>query len=190
VRENDPLIWYYSGSLRNPVTGNEIAGIEGLEFIKLLPQRDNNMSRPDPDTCSYICKKIFVYTPPNNHSEVLTSYRVKPIAPKRKISRSSKEYHQIIHITPKPTSIEPASFTSDAYQRDLATKKSSDVYQIKVEWPGGRISSSNKIKITTVEPSPENKRFEVTNFISGGYKDISHGEYLIHKNINMFCGLS
>ena len=65
VRENDPLIWYYSGSLRNPVTGNEIAGIEGLEFIKLLPQRDNNMSRPDPDTYSYIIhlqENICIYT--------------------------------------------------------------------------------------------------------------------------------
>lgn len=102
LKFNKPMVWYYTGHLRNPLTGNEIAGVEGVEIVKLLPGSYNSTSDKYWDSYSYMVKKIFVYTPLWNHSNVLTSYRVNPMSPRRRITNPSKEYYEIIHIKPFP----------------------------------------------------------------------------------------
>ena len=33
----DGVVWHYKGVIRNPVSGNEVAGIEGIEKCKPVP---------------------------------------------------------------------------------------------------------------------------------------------------------
>ena len=34
----DGAVWHYKGVIRNPVSGNEVAGIEGIERCKSVPE--------------------------------------------------------------------------------------------------------------------------------------------------------
>lgn len=71
-----PTVWYHKGVLRNSISGDEIAGVEGVEWMSLVS------SQP----LQYASKKIFVYVNKSNRSEPLSSFRQSPSAPARTVN--------------------------------------------------------------------------------------------------------
>jgi hypothetical protein len=188
---NTFITWYYTGFIRNPLTGNEIAGIEGVEFVKQYPSMvaeasNNTVFESDQRKhfeYSYLSKKFFAYTSPNNRSAILKEYRLRPISPKRAIKMPSKEYYELIHLSPSSTSnsnlltkltaplvnAATAAATSSANSKmssnhELPRKR----YDLRITWPGRRESLSSKLFIQHGHTGALKKQYEVVNFVSGG----------------------
>lgn len=136
----DASIWYYTGILRNPVTGNEIVGIEGLELVQKLIDKNNKCN-------SYWSRKVFVYTDLSNKAGNDTSlksalrplkhYRVKPTSPKREVNPVSL-YNEIVSI---------------------------DKNMTLVTMPNSRNIISNKFAL---QPIGGNNGYSIVHFIRGG----------------------
>lgn len=150
-----PTIWYYTGVLRNPATGKEVAGIEGLEMIMYLSDRGlassshpslKNVTNPE-KIHHYMSKKLFVYTDNSNHSQPLL-YNRPPntgLGRRRRVIDNTKEFHEIVSI---------------------ASDDREGSYQMTIQWPGGRVISTNKVQINSI--SDDRSRLDITNFISAG----------------------
>lgn len=78
------FVWHYKGVLRNPFTGNQIAGVEGLEFTKSI----NFTKSQQTSTISYITRKCFLYTTATNMSVPLTEFAINRISPSRRVNPS------------------------------------------------------------------------------------------------------
>lgn len=183
----NPIYWYYTGVIKNALTGTDIAGIEGIEYIanihnelddddeylqnnheKLTLMQLGNKNNTEMENLyikSYLSKKIFIYTPLDNRTTSLDTFRVRPAAPKRKIKQVYKEMNELISMTP--------------------SRDSKNSFSVIIQWPKGRTSSTQKLKIITDDMYRDSKstslsndkkisnkqhssRLELTNFILGG----------------------
>ncbi len=84
---NSSTVWYHRGWLKNPSTGNILAGIEGIEFVKPCPNI----------FLGYSTKKHFVYVNASNRSILLTSFQAQRTAPKRRVN-PGKSYSSIVNL--------------------------------------------------------------------------------------------
>jgi len=89
--------WYYSGILRNPLSGKELVGIEGLEII----ERKNDiiaesMKLDDSVVGAYRSKKIFIYVNLTDRSRELTKFRLSPVAPQRQVNPVVEFSHTVV----------------------------------------------------------------------------------------------
>lgn len=206
-----PLYWYYTGSIRNPMTGNIIAGIEGIEFVQRLPdwnenqvkdtftaimsklrlninqlhELDNNHTTKSSYIPSYMTKKIFIYTNPLNHSNILSSYQIRPQSPKRVINNPYKELNEIISIQ-----------SSNIFDNS---------YKVVIQWPKGRISCTKKMQILSDIKQPKQSHqdqkndmninqlsskyntdtLEIKNFIHGGKIKLKNHKILKNQFFNI-----
>jgi hypothetical protein len=127
-------LWHYSGTMRNPLTGSEIVGIEGLEVVCPITNTFNDHSSHSFGSVGYtsngtfISKKVFLYTNISNRSEILSKYRLRVQAPFRKVV-SSKSYN------------EKTTIGSGSRGHAFAV----------IEWPGtNRTLSTTKIKFSSL----------------------------------------
>jgi hypothetical protein len=100
IRTNFPAkgcIWYYKGQIKSPMTGKEIAGIEGIEFLQ---NEKINFSSTllNIRNFGYSSRKFFCYVNPANHSEPLLSFKIRTFSPKRSIPTPFKELNESINL--------------------------------------------------------------------------------------------
>lgn len=88
-------IWRHQGVLRNVHTGEEVAGIEGIEVVRLLPSAG--------DGC-YLSKKVFCYVDRSNHSQPLLAYRRQPLSPVRSMN-PVRVMEELVTISPGNASV-------------------------------------------------------------------------------------
>ncbi len=166
---NSSTVWYHRGWLKNPSTGNILAGIEGIEFVKPC----TNIS------LGYSTKKHFVYVNASNRSIVLTSFQAQRAAPKRRVN-PGKAYSTIVNLDPNHT-----------IQHDGDKTKG----RCTITFPGGRSIFSKHLKAYDVPK----KEFMVENTMvaeiptlvkkwvsfGGNHAQIarSHEQYYAEENI-------
>eukprot|EP01031_Cornospumella_fuschlensis_P030229 gene30229-36532_t len=119
-------VWYYHGVLRSSMTGDEIAGIEGLEVVRI----HNSSHDPSTDTrrISYLTKKAFVYVDRQNHTQLLEYYRKQKVAPAR-ATKPLKVMEELVTLSCSPRQSKPLNAT--------------------ITWPGGRQLHSRRVLIRT-----------------------------------------
>eukprot|EP01039_Chlorochromonas_danica_P000467 gene467-505_t len=108
-------IWYHKGILRNSINGIEVAGIHGIEIVRLLANRDSH---------SYLSKKFFLYVDKSNNSQPIETFKKQPAAPSRKVN-PLKVMEELVTISPLPTATQSLNAT--------------------ITWPGGRKLQSKKL---------------------------------------------
>ena len=89
-------MWYHTGVMRNPLTGLEVAGIEGIEFTMPIILQHNRMaaigsaSTPEPEhnwmSRSYYSRKLFVYVDPKNRTSPINHFKVNKLSPSRAVN--------------------------------------------------------------------------------------------------------
>ncbi len=161
----DASIWYYTGILRNPVTGNEIVGIEGLELVQKIVDKNDKCN-------SYWSRKIFVYTDlgkqagnntiRKNALLPLKHYRVKPTSPKREVNPVSL-YNEIISIDKNMTLVTMPSNRNVVSNKFMLQPIGGNIgYSIVHFIRGGKPSKSvvNSISIAQNSSNVHNSRIE------------------------------
>lgn len=163
-------IWGYSGLIRNPLSGKEIAHIYGLEIVSPV-NYEVNSSRTilqrlfsSPVNGTYISKKVFIYTDAANHSQPLAYFRMRPKAPKRPLS-PVKTYYESVTV---------------GYD---AEKQSSFM---RVCWPGGRLLKNNKMTVQEVyyafPLSLFMRQFQIINFVKGKLRSRGFVSFAAEEN--------
>eukprot|EP01041_Mallomonas_annulata_P003073 gene3073-6025_t len=156
-KPGDNLVWYYSGVIRNPLTGGEVVGIEGLELTRAISNNDiqsSNSTKNDSRTNlssqrAFLSRKVFIYTDSKNRSEPLRSHRIRKHSPLRQVT-PVKVLHELI------------TFGSQ--------KNGNGNIFATVEFPGGRTVHSGSMSVTgdegllTMLPWARRK-FELTCFM-------------------------
>jgi hypothetical protein len=147
-------VWYYSGVIRNPLTGAEVVGIEGVETVRALKQSkvapSNDKGGCDEQDCGYLTKKLFAYVDVKNRSELIEKFRVRHHSPLRPVTPVKTYAEKVI----------------------LSTEQDGSIHA-RIEWPGsGRVMKTSKISISK---APEvswlagklgRKKLNVVNFMS------------------------
>ena len=81
--------------MRNPLTGLEVAGIEGIEFVTPVilqhnrvtgSSNNNNLDTENWMSRSYYSRKVFIYVDPKNRTAPITQFRVNKLAPNRPVN--------------------------------------------------------------------------------------------------------
>ncbi|RYH20642.1 hypothetical protein EON65_22865 [archaeon] len=119
-------IWYYQGVLRSSMTGDEIAGIEGMEIVRL--QNSSYNFSTNTRQSSYLSKKTFIYVDKSNHTQPLERYRKQKVAPAR-ATKPLKVIEELVTLSCSPHHFRPLNAT--------------------ITWPGGRQLHSRKLLIRT-----------------------------------------
>ena len=136
----EEAIWHYKGIIRNPITGNEVVGVEGIERAVLDPATSKSKNR-----FSFFSSKAFCYTDLNDQEQEqpvgeaevdmsvvaksakaknsgssdrdeivpIKSYRVRPLAPEREVQPLT-EVHQLVTIGYRPRAKRTSSDSSDS----------------------------------------------------------------------------
>jgi hypothetical protein len=133
-------IWYYTGRMQDPLTGDTICGIEGVEMTRRLGSTGSTLSK------SFLSRKAFIYTDSKNHTSPLKYHRLNQISPLRHV-----ECRKIID--------ELVSF-STARDGQVSTQ---------VEFPSGRHLTNDNLAITTTTKSwfPSHiKQYQINNQMS------------------------
>ena len=96
-------IWLYEGGLFDPLTGEQLAHVEGLETVQAVPQNQDSIesntnvaslviqkSLQDPqahyqDSATLLSRKIFIYRSKSNPQQVLDKVKLRPYSPERKV---------------------------------------------------------------------------------------------------------
>lgn len=101
-RKNSCL-WYYSGKIKSFWYGKDIIGIEGIEYSRKLSKADIvDLACVNPSfkiineqtTClPYYSTKVFFYKNLSDPDNLLTSFKVSPIAPSRTIQSMNSMSH-------------------------------------------------------------------------------------------------
>jgi hypothetical protein len=95
--DNSGVVWYHTGVMRNPLTGAEVVGIEGLEFVSRLPANfSSTSSSSELYTESYLSRKLFAYVNAKNRSEAIRSFRVRPPHSPARDVQPFKELNQVV----------------------------------------------------------------------------------------------
>jgi len=125
-------VWTYTGCIRNPLTGSAVVGVLGVEAIRLL------------SNSSYLCSKLFVYTDPTNSSSPVTSFRVRPQAPRRIVHPVRTVYEMV------SLELQPASDRDrESAPKDHHTQRPRVLSRIV--YPGGRTLSSRKVDLAPAD---------------------------------------
>lgn len=148
--------WYYTGSVRDPVSGREIVGIEGVEKISVItsdltsflgsPAAANNFSQAIADQFlhtpmssqststakSYLSHKLFLYVDAQNRTSPVSSFRKSRMAPARSVN-PFKELLEWVQLDVNSVSVESNSKEAG----DGAPRSNCRVIST-VMWPGGR----------------------------------------------------
>jgi len=140
---SSPHLWYYTGVLRNPLTGKEVAGIEGVEIIQPFGQRNTD---PDFLRC-YMSQKLFMYVDFQTRSELITQFRVRHHSPLRAV---------------KPVSV----FTEKVSIRTNPAGGTA----VDIEMPSGRFMTTNKVSIMEAGSSFDRllgrQKLDIVHFMS------------------------
>jgi hypothetical protein len=163
-------VWYYTGVIRNPVSGMEVAGIEGVERCMEVPSSFFDIrqkggaiaaSRDDRDNSnsfSYLSSKLFAYTELHNHTAPITAFRVQPTAPARHVDPVN-EMNTVVTLGYRRRSAAVGSSNNNNNQgAAAASQRPFDFFSV-VQWPSGRVVHTNKIDISpsgssSPQPSP------------------------------------
>lgn len=148
--------WHYSGVMRNPLTGAEVVGIEGVEIvrpIRSIAGTHNISDSADDYTRSYLSKKLFMYVDRTNRSSLINEYRLLRQAPLRPVT-PSKQFAELV------------TLSVDSVGHMFAS----------VSWPGShRTISTNKIRIlpaagadSVLDQIRGRKKLNVVNFMTAG----------------------
>jgi hypothetical protein len=154
-RASKPSWWYYTGWMRNPLTGAPVVGIEGVEAIQSVAcaprDTDSGNSRLWSLEQSFLSKKLLAFVDRDNKTQTVTSYRVRRLSPRRQVS--------------------PATIYSEKVT--LGTDSSGKAC-VQLEWPGShRVLQTNKIifnhapETTLLDGLLGRKKLSIANFISG-----------------------
>lgn len=154
----DEVIWVYSGVIRNPLTGSEIIGVQGIEITKRL-LNDNitptNETYSKPLFGSYLSKKLFIYTNIQNETDPITSYRIRKHSPLRPVT-PMKSIHQLISFGLYKNTTQPS---------------------IVVQYPGGRTVTSKNVAIKEnregIVPWAQKRNIDITCFLVSKKKKTS-----------------
>ena len=157
-------IWYYTGVVRNPLTGSSVVGIEGVEVVKPLGAYRNRLISTAPSNNSndtngsssprfkaqYLSKKLFCYVDNTNRTNLINSYRVRHHSPLRKLN-------------PVKVFSEKVTLEVDDCDRTIAS----------IEWPGahrtmktGKIDISKALELSWLDTQTGKKKLNVMNFMS------------------------
>ena len=164
--KNIYAVWHYNGVIKNPVSGIDMVGIEGIEIIK-----NNGITRNHTHICSeYITKKAFIYTDKTNTSKALYDFRFNPQAPKRIVN---------------PVKIMTEKITIQGIYNNGTNK---NTYNCIIEWPNGRKISTKKIMIT----SNDNDRTIIDRLLNRGlqYNIVNSMNAGKKQNINKWISFS
>jgi hypothetical protein len=154
-RASKPSWWYYTGCMRNPLTGAPVVGIEGAEAIQSVScaprYADPGNSSLGCLEQSFLSKKLLAFVDRDNRTQTITSYRVRRLSPRRQVN---------------PTSIYTEKVTLSG---DCSGKAC-----VQLEWPGShRILQTNKIifnhapETTLLDGLLGRKKLSIANYISG-----------------------
>lgn len=148
--------WYYTGSVRDPVSGREIVGIEGVEKISPItsdltsflgsPAAINNFSQAIADQFlhapvpphsistakSYLSHKLFLYVDAQNRTSPVSSFRKSRMAPARPVN-PFKELLEWVQLD-----VNPVSMASNSKEAGDGAPRSNCRVISTVMWPGGR----------------------------------------------------
>lgn len=144
--------WHYSGMLRNPLTGREIVGIEGVEIVRsvpVFPRRKEN----DTFATAFLSKKMFMYVDKNNGSNLIEHFRLQRQAPLRPVKSFSEMSQKV-------------TLGVDSRGQTFAS----------IAWPGSqRTTTNNQLAITSaskgtsfVDQLVGRKKLDVINFMTAG----------------------
>lgn len=146
----DGAVWHYKGVIRNPVSGNEVAGIEGIERCKSVPENFASDGKIGASSFSFLSSKVFAYVDLEGKLEPLRKFKVQPTAPARAVNPL----------------VEMNSLVTMGYRRKklpMQTKKGSssgkaapyDFFSV-VQWPSGRTLHTTKMKLAHGEVESQN----------------------------------
>ena len=144
--------WHYSGVLRNPLTGREIVGIEGVEVVRAVPiSQEYEMNNTI--ATAFLSKKLFMYVDRANASNLLEQYRLQRQAPLRPV----KAVNEIV---------EKVTLGIDDKGQTFAS----------ITWPGSRRTiTNNRISIEPLSVGNSflgrmvgRKKLNVVNFMTAG----------------------
>lgn len=151
-----PVFWHYNGILRNPLSGKEILGCQGMEIIERLNELDFDREGIDNIVGAYRSKKIFIYVNLTDRSQEVTQFRLSPVAPKRKVDPVVEFSHTVV--------------LRLNHSNNASSKQSSGLNKCipsaTVIWHGGRSLIKSDIAIT----STDNGGLEVISHMRGGRK--------------------
>ncbi|GAX26483.1 hypothetical protein FisN_23Lh008 [Fistulifera solaris] len=132
-------VWVYEGTLYDPMTGQPIAAVEGLEMIRRL-------SRPLISTPtkaeSVLIRRLFAYRDLEKEKGWLQSFKLRPTSPKRIIplNQAATAYDMAVTYVPDPAGNDESK------------------WYIHAQWPDGQSlwsaatvdhSTDNNLRITT-----------------------------------------
>lgn len=154
-RKGKSAVWYYTGVLRNPVSGAEIVGIEGVERCVEVPgtflsgeEYDGGAS----GSFSFLSSKLFAYTDLQNRTKPVTLYRVQPAAPCRPVNPLS-EVNSVVTLGYRRRYVNSNETGGLFYGRKDERKgivkrmrTPTDFFSV-VRWPSGRAVHTNNINI-------------------------------------------
>lgn len=154
-RKGESVMWYYTGVIRNPVSGSEVVGIEGVERCVEVPgtffegEEDNSKGST---SFTFLSSKLFVYTDLQNRTKPVTLYRVQPAAPARPVNPLS-ELNCVVTLGYRRRAVasdSPSGSKQGAKgKREGVIQKSQtpfDFFSV-VRWPSGRAIHTNNIEI-------------------------------------------
>lgn len=142
-------MWAYEGTLYDPMTGQPIAAVEGLELIRRL-------SRPliaaPSNAESVIIRRLFAYRDLQKEKGWLRSFRLRPTSPKRIIplDQAATVYDLAVTFVPDPNN-----------------ENSDSKWYIHAEWPNGQSLWSSAL----VDSSKESLRFTTFTRPSSNQKE-------------------
>jgi hypothetical protein len=132
-------VWVYEGTLYDPMTGQPIAAVQGLELIRRL-------SRPlilaPTKAESVLVRRLFAYRDPEKEKGWLQSFKLRPTSPKRIIplDQAATVYDMAVTYVPDPAGNDESK------------------WYIHAQWPDGQSLWS----AATVDHSTDNLR--ITTF--------------------------
>jgi hypothetical protein len=85
-------IWAFSGTISDPMNGRKICEVDGVELVRILsrPEDDKKrrhglISKDLDNSFTIMSRKMFCYKDPRNPSELVSSIKLSPNAPRRKV---------------------------------------------------------------------------------------------------------
>lgn len=150
-------LWYYTGVVRNPTTGKEVVGVEGLEQTKVIPasamlqeassalsSASDSMSLLQ-NSISYLSSKVFVYTDLYNRSVPIREYRLQKISPKRNVEPVI-EMNQLntLGFRRRRDISDPVVAGNTNKKKKESSSPKFDFFSV-IQWPSGRTIHTNNI---------------------------------------------
>jgi hypothetical protein len=161
--QGQSVVWYYTGVIRNPVSGAEVVGIEGVErcvevpetFLQTIKNEGEGGHAHDggAKSFSFLSSKLFAYTDLQNRTKPVTLFRVQPAAPARPVNPLS-ELNSIVTLGYRRRGASQEDSADDVKGKGKGNREGIvqrrrapfDFFSV-VRWPSGRAIHTNKIDI-------------------------------------------